>query len=39
MFVYTLGDIVQISVFLVALIVVLVAILIAYLEDRKRFKK
>ena len=39
MFIYTLGDIIQISIFLIALIGGSIAILIAYLDDKKRFKK
>lgn len=39
MFIYTLGDIIQISIFLITLIGGAVAILIAYLDDKKRFKK
>ena len=39
MFVYTLGDIIQISIFLIALIGGSIAVLMAYLYDKKRFKK
>lgn len=39
MFIYTLGDIIQISIFLIALIGGSIAILMAYLHDKKRFKK
>lgn len=38
MFVYTLGDILQIGIFLIALIVGFTMVLIAYFEDKKRFK-
>ena len=38
MFIYTLGDIVQIGIFLIALIVAFVIVLIAYFKDKKRFK-
>jgi len=38
MFVYTLGDVVGISIFLIALFGSLIAVYIASKDDKKRFK-